>query len=605
VSPSRYFTLVSYLLLAAIVLTGVWLRGAAGGLTLIAAGLRLVDVVAVDFFRWHVTWFPAGILVESTSVIRFFTVGALSILLLQRFIETQRRAQVLKIEREEAERATRAKSEFLANMSHEIRTPLNAIIGMADVLAGTPLTGDQRRCVEVSQRNGEGLLTLVNDILDLSKVEAGRVELENTEFDLREVLARAAEVVEARAKAKGLWVRHSIAPDVPAYLIGDPNRLRQVAINLLGNAIKFTDKGGVEVRAENDPKDPAAGHLRFGVSDTGIGIPADKLQSVFESFTQADSSTTRKYGGTGLGLTISRQLVELMGGAIHVESTPGEGSTFFFTVKLTAQEKQSQEPQKEKPVATIAELENLTRGMRILLADDAPDNRFLILSYLNNTGSRIEIAENGEEAVAKFRAAGYDLVLMDIEMPVMDGFAATRAIRQLEKATNTPQTPVLALTAHAFSEMQQKCFDAGFTDVLTKPIRKLALLEGLLRNRGVAVLPPVETVEAEEPAESEGTIRVVIPEGLEDVAGPYLDKRRADLAIYRQALSNGDLETVRKMAHKMKGTGAGYGFQRMTEMGGALEEAAQAADIEAVRSLVEELTAYLDRVELVQAAGSG
>ena len=237
-------------------------------------------------------------------------------------------AAELRDARLEAEKANRAKSEFLARMSHEIRTPLNAVIGMADVLAASSLTPDQRRCVEVSQRNGIGLLTLINDILDLSKVESGKVEIEATPFDLREVVAGAVEVVEARAQAKGLWVRQTIDPATPVYLIGDPNRLRQILINLLGNSIKFTEQGGLDVRVESD----TPGQLRFAVSDTGIGIAPEKVDTVFERFTQADSSTTRKYGGTGLGLTISKQLVELMGGQIWLESKVGQGSTFFFTL---------------------------------------------------------------------------------------------------------------------------------------------------------------------------------------------------------------------------------------------------------------------------------
>src|SRR5450755_869541 len=239
----------------------------------------------------------------------------------------------LKARNEEVERATRAKSDFLASMSHEIRTPMNAIIGMADLLQQTPLTAEQKKYVDVFQGAGENLLALINDILDLSKVEAGKIELEAVDFDLAEVVSTVVDIVQVRAKTKGLTVKQNIGPGVPTALIGDPNRLRQVLINLLGNSIKFTEKGGVEIAAEVDAASQEPGSLHFVITDTGIGIPADKLDTIFESFSQADSSTTRKYGGTGLGLSISRQLIALMQGRIWVESQVGVGAKFHFISK--------------------------------------------------------------------------------------------------------------------------------------------------------------------------------------------------------------------------------------------------------------------------------
>lgn len=496
----------------------------------------------------------------------------------------------------EADRANRAKSDFLATMSHEIRTPLNAVIGMADVLSATPLTPEQQKCVDVSQRNGVALLTLINDILDLSKVESGKVELESTEFDLREVIDRAMEVVEGRASAKGLTLRKSVAAGIPFYLAGDPNRLRQVMINLLGNSIKFTEKGGLQVIVEQDPGRNDPGCLRFAVQDTGIGIAPEKLSTVFESFTQADSSTTRKYGGTGLGLTISKQLVELMDGRIWVESEPGVGSTFLFTAKFDVQEDQHERTavhERGEVKASAADLERQITGLRLLMADDSEDNRFLILSYLKNANCQADIAENGEIAVGKFRASRYDVVLMDVEMPVMDGYMATREIRRMEIESGTAPTPILALTAHAFAEMAARGYEAGFTDLLTKPIRKIALLEALVRHGRDRSL----TVAGQkEPAWTAN--KIIVEEDMEEVVPLYLDKRRAEIPRYREALEGGNFDTIRALAHKMKGTGTGYGSPRLTELGAAIEKAAKAEDALAAKAQVDELAQYLESVKL-------
>jgi signal transduction histidine kinase/DNA-binding NarL/FixJ family response regulator len=518
----------------------------------------------------------------------------------------------IELKRQEAERATCAKSDFLAAMSHEIRTPLHAVIGMGDVLAGTALAPEQRKCVEVSQRNSIGLLNLINDLLDLSKVESGKIELEKAGFDLRDVIAKALEVIDVRASAKGLAWRWRIAPGLPVYLIGDSSRLRQVLVNLLGNSIKFTEHGSLEVRAEADPEDRRPGCLRFAVSDTGIGIAEDKLGLIFESFTQADNSTTRKYGGTGLGLAISRQLVELMGGRIWVESQLGRGSTFYFTVKLGVQEDQSQRETASATQLWAAEAEPLSCALRILLADDSEDNRFLILSYLEGAQCSVDIAENGAIAVERFRAGRYDLVLMDIEMPVMDGYSATREIRHLERESGAPPTPVLALTAHAFQEMAAKGFEAGFTAQLTKPIRKATLLEALARHGagrgGRAVFEPAgvsgqnlavrAAAQSAVASDAARRIRVSVEAGMEDIVPVYLDKRRSEIPKYRQALAEGDFETIRILGHKLKGTGAGYGFEMLTTIGGLMEQAALSRDAVRVRSQVDALAQYVASVEL-------
>ena len=501
--------------------------------------------------------------------------------------KVERLSRELEVKRREAERATQAKSDFLATMSHEIRTPLNSIIGMADVLSQTPLTSDQQKYVEIFQRNGVALLNLINDILDLSKVEARHVELEATELNAGEVIARALEVVEVRAKAKGLWLRHSIAPELPRYYVGDPNRLRQIIINLLGNSIKFTEHGGLEVIVEQDPESAEAGRLRFAIKDTGIGIPADKLGAIFESFTQVDASTTRKYGGTGLGLTISKQLVELMDGRIWVESEVGVGSTFFFTAQLRVHEDQT-ERASTLPQAPVSAEELVSRasGKRILLVDDSDDNRVLIIQYLRKANAFIDTAENGLIAVEMFQKNAYDVVLMDVEMPVMDGYQAVREIRRIEKETGAAATPVLALTAHAFIEMAAKGYEAGFTELLTKPIRQTALLAALGKY-GTAG-----------PAEAKASIQIAVEDGMEDVVPGYLEKRRAEVQVYRKALTAGDFATIGKLAHKMKGTGSGYGFDMLTELGAAMETAAKVSDGPAIAKNLDALALYVESVQL-------
>jgi signal transduction histidine kinase/ActR/RegA family two-component response regulator len=388
-------------------------------------------------------------------------------------VERTRVNAELLLAKEKAEEAARLKSEFLANMSHEIRTPMNGVIGMISLVLDRCQVAEEREQLTVAQTAAQSLVSLLNDILDLSKIEAGRMTLEVIGFDLQALLRETIRMFDLAAGQKSLQLGLDVAPRCPSWVGGDPVRLRQVLVNLIGNAVKFTAKGSVRVAVSVH----TAGTVRFEVRDTGIGVPPGKMDAIFEAFTQADGSHTRQFGGTGLGLTITRRLVNLMGGRLWAESEDGRGSSFYVELPLDPCAEPVKAPESAQKASPRLD------GLRVLVAEDNAINQKVILSMLRRQGWSITLAENGEQAYQHYLESRFDVILMDVQMPEMDGFEATKLIRQEESrrgATGAePRIPIVALTAHASVSQRDQCLAAGMDMVITKPVRLDVLLAGI------------------------------------------------------------------------------------------------------------------------------
>lgn len=466
--------------------------------------------------------------------------------------------------KEAAEAAARTKSEFLANMSHEIRTPMNAIVGMTSLLRETTMTGEQREYVETIRQGSESLLRIINDILDFSKIESGKLELEKQPFNIRTCIEGAIDLLANEAAKKDVGITCLIDKETPTYITGDATRLRQVLVNLISNSVKFTPEGDILVSVKTKKASPALYEIHFSVADTGIGIPKDRMDRLFQSFSQVDASTTRHFGGTGLGLAISRDLTQLMGGRIWAESEEGKGSTFHFTIVTEGASAAAPQPDEARFEAGLGE----KLPLAILLAEDNPVNQRVGLHLLGQMGYRADVVSDGVEAIESLRNRPYDVIFMDVQMPEMDGLEATRRIRK-EWPENGPR--IIAMTANAMPDDREKCLAAGMDDYIAKPVTFVQIQSVLQRHgteRKIEGQPTLDRRALDELASLQSGDG---PDLVSELIQLYLGDLPDRIEGIRTAIGRVDSEALRREAHRLKGSSQQMGAARLAALCKELE----------------------------------